>query len=80
MLNGVSHEVVGVMPEGFAYPEQAELLDSTCTLGTVRGNDAIAHRILADDHRPLARGRRARHRAIGHGWDRRAARTPVSGK
>ena len=25
MLNGVSHEVVGVMPEGFAYPEQAEL-------------------------------------------------------
>ena len=25
MLNGVSHEVIGVMPEGFAYPENAEL-------------------------------------------------------
>jgi putative ABC transport system permease protein len=24
-LNGVSHEVIGVMPEGFAYPDDAEL-------------------------------------------------------
>jgi putative ABC transport system permease protein len=25
VLNGVSHEVIGVMPEGFAYPDDAEL-------------------------------------------------------
>ncbi len=25
MLNGVSHEVIGVMPEGFAYPDDAEV-------------------------------------------------------
>jgi putative ABC transport system permease protein len=25
LLNGVSHEVLGVMPEGFAYPEDADL-------------------------------------------------------
>ena len=51
MLNGVAHEVLGVMPESFAHPEDAEFWVPLAPVGQFE--PLFSPRIvLVDHHRP----------------------------
>ena len=71
MIDGVSREVIGVMPAGFQYPLRSELW--VPLRFSREGSRDAARRALHRRDRPAEAGRDDRARARGHARDRRAA-------
>ena len=84
MLNGVSHEVLGVMPESFAYPRRREFWVPLRPGRAVRTAVQRPRVVLADHHRAAEAGGHPRGGAVGDGrhrhagWSKSIRRTPGS--
>ena len=78
MLNGVSHEVLGVMPESFAHPEDAEFWVPLAPVGQFEAAVQRPRVVLADGHRAAEAWGHARGGSIRDGRHRRAAGEGVS--
>ena len=78
MLNGISHEVLGVMPESFAHPEDAEFWVPLAPVGQFEELLNARGSVLADGHRAAEARGHARGGSIGNGRHRHAAGESVS--